>query len=103
MQQCVHPERIPWAPKFEERTQDKTLKQERSARRGAWDLAKDVYKLKKEAKDTFFSPAEAWVMLEPSSKNPEERQFVIDSGASMHMLSKRDLGSSELETLRRSR
>ena len=38
-----------------------------------------------------------------SSTNPEERQFVIDSGASMHMLSKKDLRSGELETLKRSR
>ena len=29
--------------------------------------------------------------------------FVIDSGASMHMLSKRDLSSAEMDTLRRSR
>ena len=80
-----------------------TQKQERCARRNAWDLAKDVYKLKREAKDTFYSPAEAWVMPAPSSKNLEEREFVIDSRASMHMLSKKDLGSGELETLRRSR
>ena len=39
--------RIPWAPKFEERTQDETLKQERCARRDAQELAKDVYKLTK--------------------------------------------------------
>ena len=38
----------------------------------------------------------------PSSTNPEEREFEIDSGASMHMLSKKDLRSDELETLRRS-
>ena len=42
-------------------------------------------------------------MLAPTSKNPEEREFVVDSGASMHMLSKKDLSSEELETLRRSR
>ena len=42
-------------------------------------------------------------MLPPSSTNPEKREFVIDSGASMHMLSKMDASSGELETLRRSR
>ena len=79
--------------------------QERCARRDAWELAKDRMSTnsKKEAKDTFYSPAEAWVMPEPSSTNPEEREFVIDSGASVHMLSKKDLSSGELETLRRSR
>ena len=37
------------------------------------------------------------------SKNPEDRMFVVDSGASMHMLSKKDLSSDEMDTLRRSR
>ena len=32
-----------------------------------------------------------------------EREFVVDSGASMHMVSKRDLNSAELETVRTSR
>ena len=31
---------------------------------------------------------------------PEEREFVVDSGASMHMLSGKDLNSAELETAR---
>ena len=37
------------------------------------------------------------------SKNTEERMFVVDSGASMHILSKKDLSSDEMETLQRSR
>ena len=37
------------------------------------------------------------------SKNTEERVFVVDSGASMHMLSKKDLSSNEMDTLRKSR
>ena len=49
------------------------------------------------------SPFEARATPAPTSKLPEEREFVIDSGASMHMLSKKDLSSEELETLRRSR
>ena len=36
------------------------------------------------------------------SKNTEERMYVVDSGASMHMLSKKDLSSDEIESLRRS-
>ena len=32
--------------------------------------------------------------------SPEEREFVVDSGASLHMVSKRDLNSAELETMR---
>ena len=42
-------------------------------------------------------------MLAPTTKLPEVREFVVDSGASLHMLSKRDLSSDEMETLRRSR
>ena len=47
--------------------------------------------------------AEAWVMPAPSPAKPEERHIVIDSGASMHMLTKNYLNSGELKTLKRSR
>ena len=40
---------------------------------------------------------------EASSKKPEEREFVVDSGASMHMPSKKDSSSDEMDTLWRSR
>ena len=39
----------------------------------------------------------------PSSKKPEERWCVVGSGASMHMLSREDLNSAELNTVRESR
>ena len=58
---------------------------------------------KKEDKATFYSFTEARVILAPSSKKPEEREFVVDFGAPMHMLSTKDLSSGELETLRKSR
>ena len=42
--------------------------------------------------------------LAHTSTSPEGREFVVDSGASMHMLSKKGfLSSDEMETLRRSR
>ena len=34
---------------------------------------------------------------------PEEREFVVDSGASMHTMSKRELSSGEMDTVKRSR
>ena len=34
------------------------------------------------------------------NKPPEEWEFVVDSGASMHMLSRKDLNSAELETVK---
>ena len=42
-------------------------------------------------------------MLASTSKRPEEREVVVDSGASMHMMSKPELSSDELDTLRKSR
>ena len=44
-----------------------------------------------------------WAMLAPTSRIPGEREFAVDSGASMQMLSKKVLSSDEHETLRRSR
>ena len=54
-------------------------------------------------KKTFFSPSENRCLLSPSTIKPEEREFVVDSGASMHMISKKDLNSAELETVTTSR
>ena len=36
----------------------------------------------------------------PSTIEPEEREFVVDSGASVQMVSKKDLNSAGLETVR---
>ena len=35
-----------------------------------------------------------------STKEPEKRKSVVDSGASMHMVSKKDLNTAKLETMR---
>ena len=91
-------ERGPSAPKFGERSHEETLHQERCARRVASDLATRKNKLKNADKATFCTPVEARV-----PKSPEEREFVFDSRASMHMMSKKELSSDELDTLRRSR
>ena len=47
-----------------------------------------------------FSPADEWCLPAPFLIKPEERELVVDSGASMHMLSKEDLNSAELEAVR---
>ena len=60
-------------------------------------------KLKEKHKTTFFSPSENWCLPAPSTLKAEEREFVVDSGASMHMISKKDLNSVELETVTTSR
>ena len=56
-----------------------------------------------ENKTTFFSPSENWCPSAPSTIKLEEREFVVDSGASMQMISKKDLNSAELETVTTSR
>ena len=77
IQKCEPQDRNPWAPKFEERTQDETLKQEQCA----WQRMST--NSRRSQKDTFYSPAEAWVMPAPSSTKPEEtfrgRIFIFSS------------------------
>ena len=53
-------------------------------------------------KAKFYSPVDT-IAQGLVSKSTEDRMFVVDSGASMHMLSKKDLSSDEMDTLRRSR
>ena len=89
--------------KLEDRSQEETDRQQRCARCKAWKFAKNIYKLKENDKTTFFSTAEEWVHPAASTKEPEEREFLVDSGASMHMVSKKDFNSAELETMRISR
>ena len=94
-------ERSPNAPKFEDRSQEETEWQEQGAGEAAWRLAKRVLKLKEHERATFFSPSENRY-LPASTLKPEEREFVVDSGASMHMISKKDLNSAEMDTLTKS-
>ena len=73
----------------------------RGAREAAWKLAKSVLKLKEHQRATFFSPSENRC-LPASTLKLEEREFVVDSGASMHMISKKDLSNAEMDTLTKS-
>ena len=94
-------ERSPNAPKFEDRSQEETEWQELGAREAAWKLAKNVFKLKEHERAAFFSSPENRC-LPASTLKPEEREFVVDSGASMHMISKKDLSKAEMDTLTKS-
>ena len=72
------------------RSHEDTLHQESCARKAAWCLSKNIHELMNLEKTTFYIPGEAKVMSTPiASKRPEEREFVVDSGASMHMMSKK--------------
>ena len=81
---CICPgephERSPNAPKFEDRSQEETEWQEQGVREAA--------------SETRCLPA--------SNPKLEEREFVVDSGASMHMISKKDLSNAEMDTLTKS-
>ena len=93
----------PYAVKFEDRSHEEAERQQRCAHGKAWNLAKHRYKLKGKDQAAFYFFAEEWVLPAAPTKEPEEGEFVVNSGASMHMVSKRDLNSAELETMRTSR
>ena len=93
--------RSPNAPKFEDRSQEETEWQEQGAREAAWKLAKSVLKLKEHERAILFSLSENRC-LPASTLKLEEREFVVDSGASMHMISKKDLSDAEMDTLTKS-
>ena len=89
-------ERSPYAPKFEDRPQEETPQQQRSARRDAWGMAKHVLKLQEKDKDTFHSLSEVW-------SSPAPIFYETRGRSSMHMLSRKDLDSAEVEPVRVSR
>ena len=67
--------------------------------RGSWP---EVYQnLRRKNKATFLSPSENRCLL-ASSLKLEEREFVVDSGASKYMISKKDLNDAEMDTLTKS-
>ena len=67
--------------KFGERSREETLHQERCARKAAWDLATNIYELKNLDKTTFYTPIGKRDVGTNHSTRPEEREFVVDSGA----------------------
>ena len=68
--------------------------------RGSWP--KVYQNLEEKNEVTFFSPWENRCLPAPSNLKPKEREFVEDSGASMHMISTKDLNDAEMDTLTRS-
>ena len=101
IQKCEFHEHSPCARRFEEKSHEETSKQESWFRKAAWDLAKNIYKLRNKDEATFYSPVEIQALV-LVSKSPEERVFFGHSGLYMHMLGNRDLSSDEMDTLRRS-
>ena len=102
---CICPgelhERSPNAPKFEDRSREETEWQEQGAREAAWKLAENVFELKEHERATFFSTSGNRCLLASTLKF-EEREFVVDSGGSMHMIIKKALSNAEMDTLTKS-
>ena len=84
-------QRNPNAPKFEDRSQEQTEWQERCAHEAAGRLANIILKSKEKDKTAFFKLSENRCLPAPSNLKPQEREFVVDSGASMHMISQKGL------------
>ena len=96
-------ERCPLAPTHGDRSEEETLKQERCARKDAWKMAQGNLKLKEKRTKPHSSRLRMFgVNLRHPERNQRE-EIVVDSGASIHMLSRKDLISAELETVRVSR
>ena len=66
-------------------------------------LGDNIYKLKNSDKVTFEILGEVKAMPASTSKRPEEREFLVDSGASMHMMSQKEGSSEEIRMVKRSR
>ena len=79
IQKCAPHERSLCAPKFEDRSHEETLHQERRARKASWDLAKNIYKLKNSDKARFKIPGEAKVMSTPITSKKKNRRARIRS------------------------
>ena len=58
-------------------------------------LGENICKLKNSDTPTFYTPTEKWTPA-PTSTRPEEREFAVDSGPSVHMMSKKGLRSEEM-------
>ena len=65
-------------------------------------MARCILKLKEKHETTFLSPSANCSLPASSTLKPEAREFVVDSGASMHMISNKDLSDAEMDTLTKS-
>ena len=70
--------------------------------RSSVEAAENVLKLKEQERATFFSLLEKRCLPAPSNIKLEERDFVVDSGASVHVISRKDLSEAEMDTLTKS-
>ena len=73
--------------KFEDRSHEQTERQQRCVRNKAWNLAKKTCTSSKKLQDyILFALGGVGTPGCVKKKKSEEREFVVDSGASMHMV-----------------
>ena len=100
-------QRKPHAPTFEERSIEGTLSMEKKARKSAWVSHKNAHAIAGSYsgnRHRFFKPqVPRGMFLSLSRTTSKERELIVDSGASLHMMSKRDLTPEELETIQMSK
>ena len=78
---------------------------EEIARKAAW-VHKNLYKIPgsySENRHWFFKPTPTNNAPSPPTRTSREREFIVESGASLRMMSKSDLTSEEQETVRKSK
>ena len=92
-------QRNPNAPTFAERSFEWISSMEK-ARKSVWLSHKSVYKL---PGSYSFKPSLASDVSSLSFITSREREFIVDSGASLHMMSKSDLTPGEQETAQKSK
>ena len=100
MQPCFQTSEKTKVLKFEDGSLQEIERQERCAHGDAWRLAKHIFKAQRKGQSNLFLTYQRWSLPAPSVIKSEEREIVVDSGASMHMLNRKDLNSAELETVR---
>ena len=66
----------------------------------AWELARKIFSLKKARHSYILFTFRGVDLAGRIHKKTEEREFVVDSRACVHMVSKKDLNKAELETVK---
>ena len=94
-------QRSPHAVKFDDPSHEETERRQRCARSKEWNFAKTFTSSKKKTKQ--HSTRGECVLPAASAKEPEEGEFVVETRASMHVVSKRYFNSAKLETMRMSK
>ena len=80
-----------YAPKYEDRSGEELLLQERCVRRDAWEMTKRHFQAQRQGHSYVLLPSEVW------------KRICWGFRISMHMLDRKDMNSVELETVRVSR